>query len=100
VSSFPKLFDRITPGNRQIRISAVFSATLIKFTALPVGYGQRLTGVGNMIPQVLNDLYLVGQWQGENSGEIRMHCAQHLQGNDRGLAVMISCKKSSDTVSQ
>ena len=81
----------------------MFSATLVKFTALPVGYGQRLTGVGNMIPQVLNDLYLVGQWQGENSGEIRMHCAQHLQGNDRGLPVMIKsgrCKKSSDTVYQ
>jgi hypothetical protein len=26
-----------------------------------------------MMPQFLNDLYLVGEWQRENSGEIRMH---------------------------
>ena len=73
---------------------------LIQFTALPVGDGQRLTGVGNTIPQVLNDLYLVGQWQRENSGEFRMHCAQHLRRNNRSLRVMITNgrgKKSSGT---
>lgn len=103
MSSFPKLFNRIIPGNRQIRISAVFSATLVKFTALPVRNRQLLAGIANMIPQFLNDLYLVGERQRENSGEIWMHCAQHLQGNDRGLPVMIKsgrCKKSSDTVCQ
>ncbi len=97
MSSFPKLFDCIIPGNRQIRIFAVVSATLVKFTTLPVRNRQLLTGIRNMIPQFLNDLYLVGQWQRENSGEIRMHCAQHLQGNDRSLAVMIMsgrCKKT------